>query len=150
MKLLTRDGEHAFELTNDTMNQLIEQVVPHAMMREVTDEMVDDISVAAVEAGDYGIGYWCSGITGGSYRRLMEGEEGAPDRHLAIADGGPLFLQDSDDDTIHELTRSKLKFGIAQAARKAGMTVEAWHDQHDAAMADTAFQYGLFGEVIYG
>jgi hypothetical protein len=50
----------------------------------------------------------------------------------------------------HPLTRAKMVHGINAAAKHWRMSVEAFVEDADADMADTAVQFALFGEIVYG
>lgn len=166
MQLLTMCGEHNFQLEQAAMDNLIEQVMPFAMRRQVTDQMAEDIAISAIEGGVYGIGGWVSSYQGHYWIQCRnmhdDGNEKCPLNKPDSTDedicecvscfkaDGELRLTLSDDDTTRTLNKEQLKNGIALAAQRAGKTIEAWMDNHDAQCADNAFQYALFGEVLYG
>lgn len=105
-------------------------------------ERVDDILCAALEGG---ITYWCDRAECvGSY------PEGAEFLSEVLSRGGTIRLHDADENKWHALTLRSFQSGIAKAAKDFGVTVERFHEDHDAGWADNAVQYAIFGEVVYG
>lgn len=48
------------------------------------------------------------------------------------------------------LSQEDLKRGIRKAAEHYKVTIEGFHDNHDATWADVAVQFALFGKIIFG
>jgi hypothetical protein len=117
-----------------------------AQDEEITDQMIDDLAVAAFEGG---INYWCR-------RAEVVGEypEGAEFASDALAKGATvqLFILDPDDNEPEsvELTSAKLREGIRLEAARVGQTIEAFYEDHDADSADNAVQMAVFGKLVYG
>jgi hypothetical protein len=110
---------------------------------DITQDMVDDILVAAFEGG---INYWCRiiEVVGGDYH----GGKYASD---VISRGGAIhFFTFEEEEPPEVLTLKKFIDGFKQYCERVGKDPERVYDNHDAGVADMIVQYALFGKVIYG
>lgn len=112
------------------------------MANEITDQMIDNIMVTALEGG---INYWC-GRANVVKKPSVETQYAS---HV-ISKGGELKLRDAESSDTWVLTREKLESGIAKAANHAGATVDAWYENHDCDSADDAVQFALFNKLVFG
>ncbi len=104
-------------------------------------EIMDDIMTAALEGG---INYWCLK----AQSKTLPFPNGAKFASQVPSNGGTLVLT-TDDGQIAEIDADSLWNGIESVAKKHGMTIDVWFDNHDANSADDAVQMASFGELIY-
>jgi hypothetical protein len=114
---------------------------------DITQDMVDDILVAAFEGG---INYWCRRI------EVVDGDyHGGKYASDVISRGGAIhFSTFEEEEELHGevmvLNLKKFIDGFKQYCERVGKDPERVYDNHDAGVADLIVQYALFGKVIYG
>src|SRR6266498_4743614 len=107
----------------------------------VTDEMVEDILVAAFEGGS---NYWITKVD--VVGNWPKGAEFASD---VLTRGGELSIQVFKDKPV-TLTLRAMRKGIKKAALHYGLVPSKFYEDHDAEYADIALQYALFNEIVFG
>ena len=125
--------------------------------REISEEVVRDIITTAIEGG---INYW-AGIdnTKTAYKaaiqRLKEKGEQAFYESIVIElwnNHDSLVLYDLEDNESYELTKDQFVKGCELYETNTGKSIVKQFDDaaFDAIDADMIFQYGIFGEVVFG
>lgn len=104
---------------------------------------IDDIFSSALDGG---ITYWCKKAA------LVHSDAPLDFTYTseALSHGREVELVDSFDGKKHIISRAKLEQGIRLAAAKKGQTAAKFIEDADAASADVAVQYAIFGEIVYG
>lgn len=168
------DVEMTFSLCPDDLEALVKEVKPHAFMADISDQNCEDILIAGIESGSYGISYWC-GDYEGHYWEGCTNQHDPENEHCPLnnvpeeqrenvnctcvhtfKNGGYFKLGESVHEGSkeilkwHQLTVPMLKLGIAKAALHKGQAPYYFMDNHDASDADLAIQYALFDAIIYG
>jgi hypothetical protein len=145
-----RLGKEVIALKNDLQHEqrLLNEAQP------VTDEMVEDFAVTAIESGSYGIGYWVDQVRG-LYYAPTDGKVVLSE--VPLRSGGTIQLRLTEDVSEgmragHILLVSKVDLinGIRAYARLRGVTTHRLHQEHDANDADNVFQLAIFKEIIFG
>jgi len=116
----------------------------------VSDQMVDEILTTALEGG---INYWAVKATPSHWpsgpSTLFPGDQDVFASEV-LTKGADLIITVDGEDATQTLTLRKMKAGIREAAKLRKMTVEEFHENHDAGDADLAVQFAVFGEAVYG
>lgn len=102
----------------------------------MTNQFIDDILVTCFEGGSV---YWIGEI------HAAKNVPGTKHFSEVVAQGGELDITDDDGQT-HRLTNAAIRKGINMAL--SGRQIK--DKDYDAYDADSALQYALFGEVVYG
>ena len=107
---------------------------------------LEDIIITALEGG---IGYWaCLDNTGSDFQNAPQEETTSETLARILFEGKSATFEDAEDPSEKwDMTLAKLRDGIRLYEEKHG-TIDM--DMLDAEMADCIFQYGLFGELVYG
>ena len=106
----------------------------------ITEELVDDILVAAFEGG---INYWCEKIT----YDVLNVPDDAEYASEIVSKGGTIYLHHEDGKS--DLDLDKFVNGIKLYCEANGCLPNAVHEDHDANDADQIVQYAIFGEVVF-
>ena len=111
-------------------------------------QMLSDIASAAIES--FAINYWCCRVG------IMTKARNCRPQYMVdvIGLGGSLSIEEDkseegEPNVIHVLTGAKLMKGIKLAADHFGQSVKGFYENHDSISADCAFQFALFGKIIY-
>ena len=108
----------------------------------VTQQQVDDLLCTAFEGG---ITYWCdSADVIGSF------PEGAAYTHETLTRGASIALHDSEGEANYILYIEDFLKGIGMAANHWKQDIVTFLEDHDADSADSAVQFAIFGELVYG
>jgi len=112
-----------------------------------TDDDFENICVTALEGG---IGYWaCLDNTGKDWDAKPKDVPTSVWFWKLLKDGKTLHFTDAeDDDGDYFLGMDSLYCGITKAIEQGDWDGDI--DMIDAEVADMIFQYGIFGEVVYG
>jgi hypothetical protein len=102
----------------------------------MTNKFIENLLTAAFEGGS---NYWIEGV------EVIHDRAGTQYMSQVISNGGTLRIID-DELNAHTLTRPAIVKGINYAL--SGQQIK--DEDYDAGDADTALQYALFGEVVYG
>jgi|SRR5687768_8849786 len=98
---------------------------------QVTDEMANDLFVAAIEGG---INYW------GQVERYMPGSELSSAYVIDLEQMRPYYVQSN---------LKNWKRAIVLAAKEFNMTIADFYEDHDANSGDAAMQIYCFKEIVY-
>lgn len=107
----------------------------------VTNEMVEDILVSAMEGGD-SVFWTDSVVPDGTW------PEGVDYASQCLTNGRNL-LWTTDEGETFTLTLKDMKAGIRRAAEHYHQSVSQFYDEHDGGSADVAVQLALFNEIVY-
>lgn len=111
------------------------------------NQAIDDVLTTALEGG---INYW----SGREQVLVTEWPTGASYASECVSRGKPIDIPETDEDTgkvtWHRLTRAQMVRGITEAAKHWRLSVDAFIEECDADRADTAVQFALFNEIVYG
>lgn len=112
-----------------------------------TDDDLMNIVITALEGG---IGYWaCLDNTRSEWDGQPEEASTSEWAWKILNEGGTLIFEDAEDDTTAwGFTLSTLFSGIAKTIQESDWDGDM--QGMDANVADLIFQYGIFGEVVYG
>ncbi len=117
--------------------------VPEVEM--ITDEMVADCADAAREGGS---NYWCDELV-----CLRSPADGLTFFGEKLAGGAWYAAAEYDDDprerNWHPLDAGRMRAGISRAEEHFERSPATFYEGHDAAEADVAFQFAIFGRIIY-
>ena len=106
---------------------------------EITPQDMADLLVAALEGG---INYWADSAIPESW----------PSEAKYASDvlqfGAAITIQA--DGADYTLTAENFELGIRKAADHHGQSVRKFIDDHDSERADSAVQFAIFGELVYG
>lgn len=127
----------------------------------LTAQHAADIMTNAIEAGHYGIGYWCGEVDYDNEDLFAEIRDRMEEENdiwpvYSVAEyferGGAMIIKDSESDDEWTVDLAKLRVALenenlphASAAR-----ILQGEDADDAADADLIVQVAIFGEIIFG
>ena len=112
-----------------------------------SDEDLQDIVISAIEGG---IGYWaCLDNTTEAWKDKPKGMPVSEWAYEILKKGGKLkFVDAEDDEAEYEIDWDSFIIGI-----KSAISAHIWDgeiDNVDSIIADSIFQYAIFGELTFG
>lgn len=121
----------------------------HQAIMEVTAQDAEDILISAIESGYYGSGGWTDFIDTKASRYWDFKDDGRP-LWRDHGDNYPVYFRPEDEELSKPLGPTALIRGIRAAAAYYGKDVRTFIEDHDAGDADSAVQFAIFGELVYG
>lgn len=121
----------------------MEYEIKITVSHKFSDQDLDDLMVTALEGG---INYWCGNVT---LKKSGENYDTIDFIGNIISKGGTLLLFDVSSNDIWELNRDKLLKGIQMYCEIHNVAPSDLMDMHDADVADTIIQYGIFNELVF-